>query len=58
MSEKELVPLINQAFDKATQSALDVMEEMAQDGDIEMDGEILVGEDLLDNPDALVGSIC
>ncbi|MEC8380597.1 MAG: type II secretion system ATPase GspE [Myxococcota bacterium] len=52
MSEKELVPLINQAFDKATQSALDVMEEMAQDGEIEMDGEILVGEDLLDNPDA------
>lgn len=52
IEEQYLLTIINQAFDKATQSAMDVMEEMAQDGDIELDGEILLGEDLLDNPDA------
>jgi general secretion pathway protein E len=44
--------LINQAFDRATQSASDVMEEMEKDGQIETEGEIFVGEDLLDNPQA------
>lgn len=49
----DLLPnLINQAFDRATQSASAVMEEMERDGDVEKDGEIFVGEDLLDNPQA------
>ena len=42
--------MINQALDKAAQSASDVLGEMAEDGDLEEDGEIFVGEDLLDNP--------
>ena len=48
--EDQLPKLINQAFDKAAQSASDVLGEMAEDGDLEEDGEIFVGEDLLDNP--------
>ena len=40
---------INQAFDRATQSASALMEEMERDGEVEKDGEILIGEDLLDN---------
>jgi general secretion pathway protein E len=50
--EDYLPAVINQAFDKATQSASDVMEQMAQDGEIERGSEIIVGEDLLDNPQA------
>ena len=42
--------MINQAFDKAAQSASDVLGEMAEDGELEEDGQIFVGEDLLDNP--------
>ena len=42
-----LPDLINKAFDRATQSASDVMQEMEQDGQIEQEGEIFVGEDLL-----------
>lgn len=50
---KETLPnFINQAFDRATQSAHDVMEEMERDGEVEKEGEILIGEDLLDNPQA------
>ncbi len=49
---KALPEWINQAFDRATQSASDVMEEMERDGEVEREGEILVGEDLLDNPQA------
>ena len=48
--EDQLPILINQAFDKAAQSASDVLGEMAEDGELEEDGEIFVGEDLLDNP--------
>ena len=48
--ENQLSNLINQAFDKTAQSASDVLGEMAEDGEIEEDGEIFVGEDLLDNP--------
>ncbi len=43
---------INQAFDRATQSASAVMEEMERDGEVEREGEIFIGEDLLDNPQA------
>ena len=43
---------INQAFDRATQSASALMEEMERDGEVKKDGEILIGEDLLDNPQA------
>ena len=49
---KKLPEWINQAFDRATQSASAVMEEMERDGEVEKDGEILIGEDLLDNPQA------
>ena len=37
--EDHLPTLINQAFDKAAQSASDVLGEMAEDGDLEEDGE-------------------
>lgn len=47
-----LPSLINKAFDRATQSASDVMEEMEREGEVEKETEILIGEDLLDNPQA------
>ena len=52
LPKDKLPALINQAFDRATQSASDVMEEMERDGEVQKDGEILIGEDLLDNPQA------
>ncbi|MEC7986011.1 MAG: type II secretion system ATPase GspE [Myxococcota bacterium] len=50
--EAKLLQLINQAYDKAAQSATAVMQEMEEDGTLESDEEIFVGEDLLDNPQA------
>jgi len=52
MEENTLLSLINETYDKAAQSASAVMQEMAEDGQIDDDEEIYVGEDLLDNPQA------
>lgn len=48
----QLPELINKAFDRAAQSASAVIEQMTQEGEIEEESAILVGEDLLDNPQA------
>lgn len=50
--ENQLLMWINESFDRASQSASDVMEEMEKQGEVEEDAQILVGEDLLDNPQA------
>lgn len=51
-STQKLPDWINQSFNRATQSVSDVMEEMEKDGEVNKETEIIVGEDLLDNPQA------
>lgn len=52
MDEEKLLVLINETYDKSAQSASAVMQEMEQDGVLDDEEEIYVGEDLLDNPQA------
>lgn len=48
---QKLPDWINQSFKRGSQSVSDVMEEMEKDGEMKKD-EIIVGVDLLDNPQA------
>lgn len=49
---EKLIEWTNLAFRRAQQDATALMAEMEREGEVEKDEEILIGEDLLDNPQA------